>query len=349
MEKEVASINYLLSKIMPLTFNGLVVENTNRCNAKCAMCYQSAGPKGSEILGKSTLPIQAIEKIIREAVNIPTLTRRFHLSGGEAFLDIDGCIYLFNTAKESGYYDITTTTNGYWAKKVNRAISIAKLLKIAGLTSAEISWDYWHQPYIDPTAVSNCIEALSDEGIEVNLRLLATKSHSHAESLAFLRDSAINKSNRITCGVVFPTGRAAKEIEKSDFYYNGGTKGNCHSILNLTVNSSGDVFPCCAGIDQTNKIKFGNVNDTSIVEIASNMNSSPLVRSIVFQGISSLVPILSNRGYKIEENQYTNICHLCWTLFSNEAYVDSIKEHYLEESKKAIEVAIDFLETSLKV
>ena len=30
--------------LLPMMFNGLVVESTTRCNAKCGMCYQGAGP-----------------------------------------------------------------------------------------------------------------------------------------------------------------------------------------------------------------------------------------------------------------------------------------------------------------
>mgnify|MGYP006266355239 FL=1 len=76
----------------PLTYNCLVVESTTRCTAKCSMCYQSSGPKGSEPLGDNQLSTATIKKVIKEAINIPTLKPHFHLAGGEAFLNIPSCI-----------------------------------------------------------------------------------------------------------------------------------------------------------------------------------------------------------------------------------------------------------------
>jgi len=64
-----------------LHFNALVIESTERCNARCAMCYQAAGPKGSDIRGDSELDLAAIERIIDQAIHLPNLGKRVHLSG----------------------------------------------------------------------------------------------------------------------------------------------------------------------------------------------------------------------------------------------------------------------------
>ena len=100
---------------MPMRFAGLVLENTNRCNARCAMCYQSSGPKGSDVLGQAHLPFEVMARLIREARQIPTLAPRFHLAGGEAFMHPEECLALFMIAKDAGYLDLTATTNAFWA------------------------------------------------------------------------------------------------------------------------------------------------------------------------------------------------------------------------------------------
>jgi MoaA/NifB/PqqE/SkfB family radical SAM enzyme len=93
-----------------LHFNALVIESTERCNARCAMCYQAAGPKGSDIRGDSELDLAAIESIIDQAIRLPNLRKRVHLSGGETFLDFSKALSIFRYAKRAGFERIGTTT-----------------------------------------------------------------------------------------------------------------------------------------------------------------------------------------------------------------------------------------------
>lgn len=328
---------------VPLTFNSLVVETTNRCNARCAICYQSSGPKGSDILGLSNLSIPVIKRIIREAGKIDTMKKRFHLAGGEVFLDIDKCIQLVEYAKKYNYLIISTTTNAFWASNKNKAKDVSEKLRKAGLTNIEISWDYWHKQYIDPNAINNCINACKDVGIEVNLRLLSTKSHSHGEALSFLQLESVERADMITCGVVFPEGRAKKEIEPSDFFKKG-IEGSCHSALNLTVSSSGNVYPCCAGIDQTDKYIFGNVKEKSIIEIVATMNRSQIFRTLAFLGVKFFIPILEKAGINIgKREEYGNPCDLCCTIFSRSDCVKVIKNHFDKLEKQALIKAVEYL------
>ena len=51
----------------PIFYNGLTVESTTRCNAKCATCYQYAGPKGSDLLGRGELTPEEIARTVVEA------------------------------------------------------------------------------------------------------------------------------------------------------------------------------------------------------------------------------------------------------------------------------------------
>ena len=159
-----ASAGTLDAAAIPIFYGGFVVQTTTRCNAKCAMCYQSAGPRGSDLMGKAQLTFEEIARLIVEASGIDTIASRFHLSGGESFLDVDGCVELFRVARAAGFLDVMTTTNAYWAQAEERARDICLRLKEAGLTRMEISWDFWHLPWIRPLAVANCIRGLPEPG-----------------------------------------------------------------------------------------------------------------------------------------------------------------------------------------
>ena len=329
---------------MPMYFNALVIETTTKCNARCAMCYQGVGPKGSDRWGTVSLTTGEVARVLRDAAGIETLRRRFHLSGGEAFLNFDDCVGLFQDARAQGFTELTCTTNAYWSHARGRALSYAMRLRAAGVTNIEVSWDEWHAPFIRPEAIDNCLIACSEVGIETTLRVLSSRRHSLEEALAALSPEALDTAGRITCGPVFPSGRAAGELDREDFYRSsGGLDGSCHSYLNLTVNQRGDVFPCCAGMDQTDLYRFGNIREESIASIAAAMNRSYMLRTIVFQGISSLDPILSAAGIELSSD-YANICHKCWSIFSDEHAVRAIVAHFREMERSAVLKAVEALQ-----
>ncbi|MBI4891785.1 MAG: SPASM domain-containing protein [Acidobacteria bacterium] len=315
---------------MPVTYQGLVVENTSACNAKCRMCYQAAGPTGSDILGKASLSPEQVEILLADALHIPSLARRFHLAGGEAFLRPADCFRLFRTARSLGYEDITTTTNAYWAYTPNRAAAICQEARDAGLRRMEISWDFWHLDHIRADCVSNALEAGARFGISTVLRILTTQSHSIAEALSHLRPDALELATEIQSCPVFPTGRAASEIPPDDIFYGQDLGGNCHAILHLTVNARGNVYPCCAGADQTQGLSFGNIHQESIRDIAVRMNSSRLLRTLVFFGVGALEPILREHGVQLGD-RFSNICHLCWEIFSRPERAAIVHQFFREQ------------------
>lgn len=319
---------------MPIYYNGLVVETTNRCNARCAMCYQSASPQGSETLGLSRLDTNVILRCIREAAAIETISPRFHLAGGEAFMHLDEVYLLYAEARDAGYEQITGTTNGYWGRSLAKAREVCSRLRESGVTSLELSWDYWHQPFVSGDAVSNCLMACREFEIETNLRVLTTKQHSMEEALSALRTEALDVASRITSGPVFATGRAAKELDPDEFFHSRASlDDNCHRVLNLTINAFGDVSPCCAGFDQTRNYIMGNVNEENLDVIVERMNDDPLIRKVVFSGIRSLVPILQQNGHDIGDD-FFNICQLCYTIFSNPEYVETLQND-MDNRKRA--------------
>ena len=334
--------------LMPVSFKSLVVESTTRCNAKCGMCYQSVGPKGSDAWGKVSLEVAEIENVVRDASRIETLGKRFHLSGGEAFIRMDEVIHLFGVARNAGFTNISTTTNAFWARSKERAHDVCRRCRESGLTSMEISWDYWHRPYISADAVSNCLEACNAYEISSNLRILTTKSHSVSEALSSIRPKALQVANEISSCPVFPTGRAKHEVDPAEIYGCSDLQGCCHHMLNLTVNALGNVCPCCAGADQTQGLSFGNIRENSIDEIARFMSHSPLLRVVVFQGIGAMRPILEAAGIRIGD-RFANICHMCFEIFSRPERYEVIHEYFDGQVVAALNRALEAAHSGHKV
>ena len=162
---------------LPLTYQCFALEITNRCPAKCAICYQNTERPGATT-GLDLCETSAIQSI-SEAAQSPLIHKRFHVAGGEAFLDLPKCLRLFSHAKSAGFFEITATTNAYWAKDFDKAIHVADALKKAGVTALEVSTDYWHQQYVKPSSIDNCVRALKNAGVGVMLRILFDRISHH--------------------------------------------------------------------------------------------------------------------------------------------------------------------------
>ena len=323
----------------PITYDGLVVETTSRCNASCGMCYQGAGAKGSDYIGDHALTVDEVRQVIADATRVRSLRPRFHVSGGEAFIKVNDTVSLLRSARVAGYTEVSATTNAYWAADWFKAKAFARMLRQAGLNRLEISWDAWHQPYIAPMAIDNCLRACHAAGIDSNLRLLTTRDHSAEEALDLLDYGALGLATVLSSGPVFAVGRGA--VLDRDTLYPLDDTGSCHSALHLTVNAKGDVYPCCAGFDQTGAALFGNVKQTPISQIADAMNHSLLLRFVVFEGISSLRPILEACGVDDLEPVYTGICHMCWDVFSRPERVERLVRYFDELQTRALARALD--------
>lgn len=191
----------------------------------------------------------------------------------------------------------------------------------------EISWDAWHFDFVPSIAVNNCIQAAYENNIEVILRILSTKKESAETAISMLDFDILSCVHTVCCSPVMLSGRALETISKSEVFNTKNVGDACHSMLNLTVNPSGDVSPCCAGLDQTKTLNLGNVHNQSIVEIAAHMNNSLLLRFLVFSGAGSLVPILEEAGFEIGRD-FASLCDLCWNIFSDQEKTQTIKDYF---------------------
>lgn len=321
---------------LPMRFSALVIETTSRCNAKCAMCYQSSGPKGHDQFGINELKLDVLKRVVTDAMKVPNLNKRLHVAGGEAFLDEKLVFALLAHGRDAGFTDITMTTNAFWGSSEERADTICRKLVDAGMTEIEISWDYWHLQYIDPKRVVRVLEACRRNGISTILRVLTTSLHSADEALDLLGEGWI-AADRIMWGKVFGTGRAATHLEPGELFPESLTADeNCHNFLNLVVNATGEVFPCCAGIDQTENPKLGNVYREPVHEVAARMTRNLWLRKLTFDGVMAVEDLLDEAGYDYQRDENAGMCTRCWKLFSDPKATQVVKEQGVELGRKIV-------------
>ena len=144
--------------------------------------------------------------------------------------------------------------------------------------------------------------------------------------LSKFSNKIINLVDCIVSSPVTKIGRAEKYLANSEFLKTKNLNASCFDILLLTINSNGNVYPCCAGLDQSHLINFGNIFNDDINSIVKNMQDNLLLKSLVFLGPSTILTYLKEK-FKIEINFYS-MCHMCWSIFSNEEYVSELKKGF---------------------
>ena len=85
----------------------VVVQITDRCNARCPQC----GMRATESFTRSTLATDAIKRIIDAAASRGVQAISF--TGGEPLLDLPRLVELIRYAGDAGIPYIRTGTNGF--------------------------------------------------------------------------------------------------------------------------------------------------------------------------------------------------------------------------------------------
>ncbi|MBE0652184.1 MAG: radical SAM protein [Bacteroidales bacterium] len=152
-------------KIPPTT---IFIAITSRCPLRCTHCYE-----WENLSQKETLSIEQLRLIVGKVKDYGI--SHIQLSGGEPLMRVDDLTELIRLS--AGSADVWINTSGFGLTR-----EIARKLKEAGLTGAEISLDHWNE--LDHNAFRGHPESFSwvreaaknclQEGILTSLSLCAT-------------------------------------------------------------------------------------------------------------------------------------------------------------------------------
>lgn len=298
----------------PISFRALVLETTYLCNAKCAHCYTTCGPEVSN----ERLSVEQAKRIIDEAADLPNIQKRCHIGGGEATIYWNELIEMLAHAKARGFVN-SIVTNGWWGKDPDRALLKMIELKEAGVSIIEFSVSAFHREYISSQPVANIIRAAKQVGVSITLRISTTRTHRASEVMSHL-DSESQRDIAINAARVTSMGRAKEAIPKEDLWTEPGIPlGACNSVLNITINAKGDVFPCCAGSENCPPLLLGNCLEQPLTDVVKSLRGNFLVRTLVHAGPAYYAALIAEAGlgHKLLPS-YGTYCHLCTQIFTDE-------------------------------
>ena len=309
----------------PLTFHALVLETTYVCNAQCAHCYTSSGPRAD----RRRLPVADLIRVIDQAAEQPNIDKRLHAGGGESTIYWRELLALLQHAATRGFSN-GITTNGFWASTRQRTHHRLAELATAGVRRLELSLDPMHQQYIPATIATHLLHAVADYPIQLVVRVTTTRRHTAATALTRLPTTDHPRLHVVT-GAAHPVGRAATTMPEQDFWRRPGLPvGACADSLHLVITPDGDAYPCCAGSELCPTLRIGNVREQSLASIMDDARRHFLLRTLVHAGPRYFAKLIQGTTLAPRlRDSYENICDLCGHLF-NDPELAAAAQHIID-------------------
>jgi len=297
------------SKLKLWRYAGLML--TYRCSAACRFCYYYCSPQAGGLMSVDTA-IQSWQGLVRIAGEYA----RVHITGGEPFLYFERLAEILEQASRLGLtpLDSIETNAGVWSSD-NELKNQLRFLDHCGLDRLKVSWDAFHEEFIETEKVRNFIR-IAREILGPHRVLVRWEKHLDAPANPKKQDVTQKQSALLaamesdSCRF---TGRAAEELAPliakrpaDDF------RGlQCQKALlgskGVHIDPHGNVFN-----GQCSGMIVGNVNDTPLNELWRTFepDRADFWRILYEKGPFGFLAAARENGFR-PRDAYASKCHLC--------------------------------------
>jgi hypothetical protein len=293
------------------TFNHLILQITDTCPLECAYCCVESGP-----LRVTSMALEDAVSYVRQAKALnPDSFLSF--TGGEPFVRFPLMRDIARAAHELGMWH-TTITSAVWCKSREFAREKLAELQRYGLRTVSISYDSFHEPWVTPERIKNCIAAGADLGLTVLVAGSVTRDSKGARDLLGDWPDQFPKV-RVEDGAVQPTGRGAliplESLLMEDW---GETNLGCPVTSDLLIGTDGAAYPCCSTGGDYGYLMLGNARETPLAELRARAERSLWFRIITTEGFLALEQVVQRYHPDVVfPRQHVGVCHLCQIVFGD--------------------------------
>jgi hypothetical protein len=234
-------------------------------------------------------------------------------------------------------YGFGIVTNCFWARDEQKTQTMLKPLVELGLGQLFVSLDDFHQEFVDPRNVKNCVHAAISLGIHVEVLTIKTRSgrgkEYYQKHLDLPSDPVLVQWTENPCQ---PGGRALTDVPPSEFVLEWRNRpGQCMALRVWNIDPYGWVVPC-PGTAFAPLMRVGNAFETPLPDLVNRANVDPLLNTLAaWGGPYQLIRLLEARGYHDYSTRlFASQCHACATVLQDQRTVELIKKelpnHWLD-------------------
>lgn len=282
-----------------------------KCNANCDICCFESSPSCKERLDK-----ELIKKYIDSAVRDENL-QNISFTGGEPFLEYNLLLELIEYATEKGF-NANLITNGFWANTKEIAIERLTALKKKGLKRMNVSFDEFHNEYINEKNVVNVVEACKKLSIPVVIGMIKKKDTNIGEVINKLDDGFLNIGLMVY--PVLPVGGATKNLKAEDYikYKLEDINLKCQYDGNIVVRYDGKIHPCCNQCVVDTELIVGDYAEEGYSDTLRAIKNNGILYILRNFGLAPFVAYGKNTLDMQLPEYVTSACELCRLFFSKE-------------------------------
>lgn len=306
------------------------IHLTYTCPLTCKHCCFSSSPTVKDRLSPEQI-FGLIDSL--EGKNIDLLA----FTGGEPFLFGTKLVDFVKRGK-SVAKAVRIVTSAYWANSDEATAKRLLPLVAAGLDELSISWDDYHEEFVDFENVRRAFSFAKSHGILAAISLVQSPvSHWSAERVRNNLGEIVEAGDVVVEAQLNYTGRAEKELAGSGVW-EGQHLGPCPYVMTgPTASAKGKLLACCGVIPETDDLVLSDDLAPDSVWKAIELGSqSALMSWIHLRGPYSIMEHISKK-HNIPipaPDEIGGNCEACKLLFKTPAIHDKLKESVIEMSEK---------------
>lgn len=282
------SIFIYLERSEIMNYKNLAIMITNRCDINCGMCCEG------QVNNSDMTEVDMLNFLM--TLNEEPSIENIAITGGEPFLKLGLMEEIIKISKKNNK-NTSVITNANWCVSFDKTYEVLSKLKSLGLGSIGISYDEFHQKYVDAEKIRNILKTCELLKLRTNIQICITKDSDIGPLLNQLK-TELDKViiNFIYC---MDVGRAKANIPNSQLIYKQYDENIlCQKGGSLLIGNDGKVFPCCSPMAYNLDIDLGNISELNTIQ-----NVLKKIKNNIF------LLMLRNYGFKyfLDKSKLLNI------------------------------------------
>lgn len=298
------------------------IQITEGCTFKCGHCGTFSSPRA--------LPTCSASELSTWIEQISSLDPRAHVgfTGGEPFLAESTLLHGVQCARDYSL-NYGVITNGFWGERSEDRTETLK--KIRDAKSLSLSYDVFHQRFIDNKVVKKIFHEALEAGLDALVHYTTIKGDVETRLLQEWGFDSKELKSRMTFSGLMPIGRGVQLVERSPelFPLCDNLQQPCNSLSVPVIRANGDVYACCGGsfyLGSDNPLYLGSMKSLSLKKMITKKDSNPIIQALRTIGPGPLLAKarIQLNAKEINQSIYSmSPCGCCRLLFHNK---DTLKK-----------------------
>jgi organic radical activating enzyme len=314
--------------VTSVPLDSFAIHVTYTCPLACAHCCFSSDPHNRDRLH--------IDHIKATIDHIPREIGLIAFTGGEPFLLGANLIDLVRLAASRGAVT-RIVTSAYWATTPKAADRWLQALSEAGLNELSISWDDFHEEFVDFSCIKNAWSSAKSVGITVGIATVQAAASKWNNERIRTELGLAEGERLIQCEMPLNrTGRAAEALQDAGQRYHRSL-GPCPFVLTgPTLSAKNKLLACCGVIPETDQLILdGDFRPENLrAAIESGMRNA-LLNWLFLRGPYHVMEWIGNRWNVAipPKSEVGGNCEACACLFTTPGIRERVVEAANEMAK----------------